>query len=296
MEFYRHTIHNQTEINDDLMSKSFNQLSSFGFCKRDGSELIYNAQIDGPSDQNPELLRFKWKFDSTNYVWFQNYYFGHTSSHTDYSFGLNGPVNFIQNFAHDYTTTIFIPLKNNNFIIQQYAPRNKNIITPPFLNSKKITNSELIPSGGSQWEEYTYSRTVLSFINNSNFTKQYCYLLLLGRCDTYHSVQNPALMPAFNLRSDIFQTSKGLCTLLNTEIIPPTDTSFKRADIIYHNYNNVNQGVCTLARIPCDDIFLDGLYLCTTYPCDQIEGKVFSFNGRNFLGVYENLVVELPAN
>ena len=87
--------------------------------------------------------------------------------------------------------------------------------------------------------------------------------------------------------------SEGPVKYLNQQ---PINETPENPAFITHDYNNINQNICTLIRIPQDNGFFDGLYLCTTYPCDQIEGKVFSFNGRSFLGVYENLVVELPAN
>ena len=60
---------------------------------------------------------------------------------------------------------------------------------------------------------------------------------------------------------------------------------------------DVNQNVCTLIRMPYRNTFYDNIYLISTAPNDKLlEGQFFSFNGRNFLCVYQNLVVELPNN
>ena len=39
-----------------------------------------------------------------------------------------------------------------------------------------------------------------------------------------------------------------------------------------------------------------GQNIFTPLPSTGLDNKFFSFNGRNFYGVYGNLVVELPAN
>jgi hypothetical protein len=89
---------------------------------------------------------------------------------------------------------------------------------------------------------------------------------------------------------------EGVLKFLNRRDKDYPDSDWETDVINPCQYNNVNQNICTLIRVPQDNTFLDGLFLCTTYPYDQIEGKVFSFNGRTFLGFYENFVVELPAN
>lgn len=60
---------------------------------------------------------------------------------------------------------------------------------------------------------------------------------------------------------------------------------------------DINQNVCTLIRMPYLNTFYDNIYLISTAPNDRmLSGQFFSFSGRNFLCIYQNLVVELPAN
>ena len=61
-------------------------------------------------------------------------------------------------------------------------------------------------------------------------------------------------------------------------------------------YTNYNANNCVLIKMPWEDRFLEGIYICVTSPVnDTLEGKFFSFNGRNFLGIHQNLVVELKG-
>lgn len=75
---------------------------------------------------------------------------------------------------------------------------------------------------------------------------------------------------------------------------------------------DIKQNTLTLIKAPYHNSFLNNLYIATTIPkkgasvgirgamkplpSTGLDNKFFSFNGRNFYGVYGNLVVELPAN
>lgn len=287
MEFNRTTVY-RDEINNSFMNSLLNKLSSFGFCRRDGEDLVFKGDIDSITGTDDEDLRFRWAPDTTNNIYFQAYnYSTDHGFHYDFDFYMNGS-HFLGDVGHDYSVIIFIPLKDNNFLLQLYRPQDKNIVTPPFITNATIANEARF-DGGATYTSYHTSRTILSFNNYSNILKPYCYLLFEAYQYNGRPYLNPNYCPSFNLVSNTFE--KGFGNLLNIE--PNSSGSVSPT---LHTYNNVNQNVCTLVRVPYSNTFVSGLYLCTTYPCDQIEGKVFSFNGRSFLGVYENLVVELPAN
>ena len=60
-------------------------------------------------------------------------------------------------------------------------------------------------------------------------------------------------------------------------------------------YTNVNPNVCALIKMPFDTGYIDNLYLLATAPKALTDATFFSFNGRNFLNVFDNYVVELPS-
>ena len=60
-------------------------------------------------------------------------------------------------------------------------------------------------------------------------------------------------------------------------------------------YTNVNANVCSLIKMPFDTGYIDNIYLLATAPKSLEDGTFFSFNGRNFLNVFENYVLELPS-
>ena len=61
-------------------------------------------------------------------------------------------------------------------------------------------------------------------------------------------------------------------------------------------YTNVNENVCSMIKMPYDNGYIDGVYLLTTAPQQLEDATFFSFDGRNFLNVFDNYVVELPSS
>ena len=61
-------------------------------------------------------------------------------------------------------------------------------------------------------------------------------------------------------------------------------------------YTDINNNVCSLVKMPYDTGYIDGLYLMTTSPQQLEDCTFFSFDGRNFLNVFENYVLELPSS
>lgn len=278
MDFYRNTIY-YSQINDDYMSYIYSQFNNFGFCRRDGSELYWQGNpADGTSD---DKICFRWKKDTTNKNYFKYGKENGPAYSSTLEFDWNNGSNYEQfiTYRNDWfdgsRTIIFIPLKNNNFILQQFNFREN--ITPSFVTLNQA--SKIYQDG----YEAQNGKTIISFQNLSSYIFPFCYIK--------HRYWG---------RGGYLQTPYQSFILQNVENFDLNKFCNKywssSTDLTIHSYNNINQNICTLVRVPYENTFFDGLYLCTTYPCDQIEGKVFSFNGRSFLGVYENFVVELPAN
>ena len=318
MEFYRHTFnYNNAEVDKPYLNSVYN---TFGFCALDGSSNItFPTRIGDDVDSKS----FKWAKDDGE----DNFRFGHvmtteggegtsgTSTPLNNSFELwyktssNNfnyyPLSYLYMNGNAYLpnkTLIFIPLKNNLFLLQQYAVQTKHINTPPIVTSKNFY--DIINNPGSRSAAYNLGGTVLCLKNNTTNKNEFFVVGFKNYhdgLDNFFSFQNVGYI--YNLNS-FFPSSDashfyapGILNFSNvTENNDHRATPEGEVTGDKRYFYNVNQNVCTLTRIPQEEGFIDGMYLCTTYPCEDIEGKVFSFNGRNFLGFYENFVVELPAN
>ncbi len=291
MEFYRHTF-NYNNAGEDQPYIS-NMLYNFGFVNLEGNPPVIEGNI--LSDKN----KFFWKYDTSMGLRFS---WRVTSAYNQVNtmYYYYGPDNDTPNVFTDYEnryypdkTFIFIPLKNKNFLMQQYISTNSNRMTPEiaFPNFEDNCMPDL--------NNFSYHAGT-SIIGCKDSLGNFGYLRYLFPGDLgYKGILSRAYYYFKNVEYEVSVDSTGyyynpqaILKFINIkETQGPTPIRNPR------KYYNVNQNICTLTRIPQEDNeFVDGLYSCTTYPCDQIEGKVFSFNGRSFLGVYENLVVELPAN
>lgn len=69
------------------------------------------------------------------------------------------------------------------------------------------------------------------------------------------------------------------------------------SNIGYASHTNVTQDVCTLIRYPYQNSYLDNLYIMTTMPRQfDNDTAYFTIQGRNFMKVFNNIVVELPIS
>lgn len=318
MEFYRHTFnYNNAEADKPYLSSVYN---AFGFCALDGSSNITFPTVIG---QDVDTKSFKWAKDDGE----DNFRFGHVmttdpgnhmgssdtlihnsfelwyktssnnfSSYPLSQFHLNG------NWILPNKTLIFIPLKNNLFLLQQYAVQTPYINTPPIVTSKNFY--DIINNPQRTNTVYNLGGTVLCLKNSVTNKNEFFVVGFKNYSESsnnFFSFQSVGYIYNLSFLSPSSNASHfyapGILNFSNItenndhiadQVGPPT------GDKRY--FYNVNQNVCTLTRIPQEQGFVDGMYLCTTYPCEDIEGKVFSFNGRTFLGFYENFVVELPAN
>lgn len=275
MEFFRQSM-NYNECTEDFMNMMFNNFSNFGFVRRNGDDLSWRGYC--PAGYDPDdYYGFRWQYDTANKT-VLSYYASTVGSQSTYLSNRNTatadtPFTIGANSAHPNSSIIFIPLKNRNFLIQFYHCADSNKITPMLITPNNWTGA--FPGGGGNNRD---GGSIISFNNLTDFLNPFYYF----RC--------------------LFDTYDGYVTNVNKTFIirgvetPDTGSLFNFISTPSHKFYNINSNVCTLTRVPFENTFLDGLFLATTYPMQSIEGKVFSFGGRNFLGVYENLVVELPSN
>ena len=298
MNFYRHRL--EDSVGTDFRNIMPANLDSWGFCLVDGSPITSVDEIMGISTTNC----FKWKYDSISTA--------NTFYHTLKCAALNTPGFFLYHGSTAAMTSVnantffFIPLKNKGFILRSESSDNLSF-TPVFHTYKYYRQK-----GWNYSEQYPMN-TIVGLFNN-NLSNPMIYLQM-GQSVPKVLLDPETLIPYYiydstnapyqNYRFD-FIVGNSLIKLPNfiedchcygigdtTHNPNYTATEYNFTE---NKYTNTIQNVCTLIRAPYENQYLDNLYIVTTKPCDSIDGKVFSFDGRNFLGIYDNLAVELPAN
>lgn len=207
----------------------------------------------------------------------------------------------------DYYNMFFMPLKNNGFFYNKEASgANPGYGYPAKLMTRYKQLSPYL------WDLYSYRRvagnagaeffisnaTVIGFFNNITNKMNYITLVVPdanaarntgGGSDWYKTLNS--IYVNWDHKNGAVSTS-----------IPYMDSTGE--------YTDVKENICTLIKYPYDDGALSNLFLISTCPQRKkcsfanedgndacgLEGKFFSFNGRNFYGFYNNLAVELPSN
>lgn len=296
MQFSREIFYcnsNSTSYNLHSVSRSVNFTSfmkSCGFINTDGSEINLNEPAED----------IKWKYDSqTNghFIWHsttQRYYF---QDQDGWVSGLNPSYNphiglTGSNWAN--CMTFFIPLKNRGFLISAYG---SGAPIEGYSNTPKIYSYNHFPGYTeiSRWDSGWHSE-VLSFYNNiiNGYNCIYSRIGANGTTEVEHCMHDSSIRLQLS-------TNSATLTQYGTRLL---DWQGDRTDI--------KQNTLTLIKAPYHNSFLNNLYIATTIPKEGesvavgseriplpstgLDNKFFSFNGRNFYGVYGNLVVELPAN
>lgn len=169
----------------------------------------------------------------------------------------------------------FIPLINNGFILISIA--NNFNPTPPILS----------------WHEgKALSRVGYSFLIGfkTNIYKQNPYSYIISTMDYWQDDDILLNLGAYTTKNYYGNNRWSI----NSKSIP-LNTYIDNTQNL--QYTDVNNHICTLIKMPVFSTYLDNVFICTTSPfADGVEGKTFSFEGRNFIGMYNNLVLELPRN
>ena len=306
MEIFRHYY----PASEFATSNFFKQhMNTFGFCKLDGTRIDYNYDTHSQSNMRYRLDGKKQTYLSYNW-WTGNnsntYY-----SLTDLGIHLsNGETYYAGKRTGDHygngispATVVFIPLKNNGFLLNYRAiqERNYNENNPSIYSNDDRDKTYLIntatPSlnikiydtGGEPNAPYYGGRTgVTTFIGlppckgNSNWT----YLLYTSGSWNNGSKDNRYTYIDF-----------GDSRVLDM----PFRSEFVRELNQYPAYNeptysDINNNICSMIKLPYDNNYIDGLYLLSTAPQQLEDATFFSFDGRNFLNIFDNYVVELPSS
>ena len=224
----------------------------------------------------------------------------------------NGPdANNITRDDHMYRT-FFIPLKNNGFFLNTRLFTSDNAgynLDTVDQNSNPI----LFTSGKSYFDVYqqktghipafstlNYSTCINLMgipVSNNLIGTDFLYILLAK----YTDGGNDSGIPGFSV-AEICDGDKGHTPLLYHEHIPDfsqqTDSSSGSSqDPFINTHINFNRNTCTLIKYPYEATFLDNLFIMTTTPTTFTDDVgFFTINNRNFMKVFENIVVELPIN
>lgn len=278
MDIYRHTL----LANEALIAANYDQsifyniLTNLGFTSLDGKDV--------PVPENTSTtINAKWgKAKTTNYCF--SISSGSSNQIVTFSLVYNGSTSdgisrcLFNTFITNHIPMIFIPLKNGGFIFETYGYDGLDdggeqtwmqTYSPKFYTGKTLKETPYIGDNNRKYIQYIVA------IPDSTSTKgDFIYLYFYGRMESL----------VLTRESNWFKQGTKL------DYIPNVDTSENL------DYVNKNANICTLVPMPIENQFLDGLYLATTIPGDSVDGEFFSFGGRNFLGIYQNLIVELPAN
>ena len=214
----------------------------------------------------------------------------------------------------DYINMFFIPLKNNGFIFKQEASTPINTSLNNFIAMYgfplQLTTyyKQINPF---LWDLFSYRRvasttsgtgrisnsTVIGFFNN--ITNKMNYILLtIHDGSPYRSTSGGGWQNRLNTIYTYWDNKDSAIL----DFIPYLDETGE--------YTDVKENICTLIKYPYETGALSNLYIISTSPqrrkCsfvdedgndgNGLDGKFFSFNGRNFYGLYNNLAVELPSN
>lgn len=206
----------------------------------------------------------------------------------------------------------FIPLINNGFIFifyQQsdtgataYSPNNL-LPTPPILTIKDIEEIKQSGVGANTW----YYTMLIGVKTNIFKNAPYSYIINTDANDVYSTFDGcdtgcagkiysgGCIYPCIILNSQTYYSDPSVFNI-TTPWVNLMEYTHQQKDVNLQ-YTDINSHICTLVKVPIFSTYLDNVFMCTTSPfADGVEGKTFSFGGRNFIGMYDNLVLELPRN
>ena len=304
MEIFRHYY---TAADLDTLSFHNQHLNNFGFCNLDGSKINYDWEYS-------TSLNFRYALDAKKQSYFVQSVptvstsrirtlnmigFHRSDNNTTYGGWSTafGPYN-----STTTATVVFLPLKNNGFLLNIRAEAAINLVkfnidqtnandqrdyfyninTPtPSLNTKVYSTNDIgyidnaypgvvnfigIPpcKGNLNWTYIFYSTS--TYTTSSGGT--YNHIIDFGDGKV---INLPFL-------SNFVRTHNG-----STAYTEPT-------------YSNINENICSMIKLPYDSGYIDGVYLLTTAPQQLEDATFFSFDGRNFLNAFDNYVFELPPS
>lgn len=326
MNFYRHVFQGGKE---PLHTEFLPILGGLGFFKYNNGPTGESLAGDLPTGYNKNTP-FYWKNDTNPKTYLRFYSTdGGSNSWTRFKFQAVNSINYVFDIvpseAQDQwgvdTSIInefFIPLKDNGFLLHHNCIWNRS-------SSTGITNvTPGIIIGGE----------IMDFLNpdpdgNRNYNVGGSYMMrdytVIGLPPTTKSVLNEYMYILSSIRSTGNETynqpldywkqqpkDKWMREYANgrnyDQCFAPSLMFSDRVGLYTYPYcnrsgkTNINfiPNVCVLTKMPYENGFIDNLYIMTTCPRSKeqgltVRGDFFSFNGRNFINIFGNMVLELQG-
>lgn len=312
MEFWRHT----WSIDDwEAYPTILTNFKNFGFVRAfDGSEIDdYNdfQEIASPyqSSYPVSATKIKWRYDTeasntSNFLLISKSPSGtNTTNRWDnkgkfIAFNSTGTYYSFMNSRNDSgdtayngqpCKTFFIPLKDNGFFFnarvnaeaghwQGSAPE----YTDPDGYHNFGQTPTLVTTGTS------YLRTDVA-LDNTQVANLICLpTSKINDTNSFIYIFFSKVPSSAGYSYAIINNGRGTSYTLNFHETP---------NQAYSTHTDINQNVCTLVKYPWEGGMLDNLYIMTTAPSNIGDDVAFfSISNRNFMKVFENIVVELPSN
>ena len=312
MEIFRHYYTAAEMATQDFTNV---HLNNFGFCNLDGSKINFNWK-------GTATLNFRYGLDNKKQTYLYIYADGtsehwtinlcsircHLSSGTNLQPCLRN-TNTSEAGGGSPATVIFLPLKNNGFLLNVRSLNSYNGSAPNFStwsnNSRDSTFCINTPSPSLNVKCYgtnTYSwqamptNDVLTFIGIPPCQGNINWTYLFYSDTPFYSYWSGA--QHYDGRIYYKYIDYGDGKVLNLPFASNFIRKYNSSIPAYNEltYTNINENVCSMIKMPYDNGYIDGVYLLTTAPQQLEDATFFSFDGRNFLNVFDNYVVELPSS
>lgn len=299
---------NREQAKDELIIP----LQNLGFINYDGKQEIENIS----SVSHNIRYNFKWNKETHSSpdaehlgLCFRYVGSGNTSTFcffdgcfSNYGLGESAIIQAAQSTC--YNNLWFIPLINNGFLLSGYYSDELQYLDakqhPASTAVFHITPAFFTPSNFIKvLKQYDQKQGVV--INGTDMTG--CVIGIFNNVtnEMMYFQTYARLGCAYGNTINFAQYGDGYCDY-TAQNVGTQPIQFKESDMTQYQdeyqwtHTNYSQNICTLIHMPYENKFLDNMFICTTCPNDHpIEGQFFSFGGRNFLGFYKNLVVELPS-
>lgn len=196
--------------------------------------------------------------------------------------GVDAPEQY--GFWGNLSGFFFIPLMNNSFFMRGYQENNSTVTIPYFHNILELLQTLAVTPSPEHPVTSLWTYMGLQTTNLSNYSP-YLYFIYNG---------NLGGRTAFQCIID--RDSSFLPDGFDHYWLQSPDNT---GGVYYYSpltSVSVSASTCVLTKVPYQNAYIDGLYYIVVSPQESVDGKFFSFGGRNFLGAGRNLVVELPSN
>lgn len=308
MYYYRHAFEYAAAASttDDYAVNFYPTLATLGFGGVNGEDISTWTNTAADGEQS-----WKWTADtqtinnyfcsrraadaSNNYF---TYFCSNGSSIALPGFGESSPGAFGLGMT-------FIPLKNNSFFwnVYCYQPTLGRGVAPNIYLYRHLENKDLDvpqpPTPATASISFAYLKPII--YNTSNYNLYWCFIRSLGTTTSSTDIYGRTRTspdPDWNVYSitntsyDFGQGNTPNSATNMNNIIDYTIST----QVSDYDKTDVNTNTCVLVKMPYNNSFCENVYLMSTAPQEVKPASFFSFGGRNFMNIWDNIVVELPNN